>query len=75
MTMLGLCLSRYVHNGLVAQLGERCVRNAEVTGSNPAISIHRQYWFKRCFLYFFLAKYSSAYRQFHDSPLLQSPLK
>ena len=25
--------------GDIAQLGERCVRNAEVTGSNPAISI------------------------------------
>ena len=24
--------------GDIAQLGERCVRNAEVTGSNPAIS-------------------------------------
>ena len=41
MTMLGLCLSRYVHNGLVAQLGERCVRNAEVEGSNPFGSSRR----------------------------------
>ena len=27
--------------GDIAQLGERCVRNAEVTGSNPAISTNK----------------------------------
>ena len=26
-------------NGGVAQLGERCVRNAETAGSNPVVSI------------------------------------
>ena len=29
---------RFVCYGGVAQLGERCVRNAEVMGSNPTIS-------------------------------------
>ena len=28
--------------GDIAQLGERCVRNAEVTGSNPAISTNKK---------------------------------
>ena len=30
-----MCYNRTVSNGLVAQLGERRVRNAEVEGSNP----------------------------------------
>ena len=30
--------NRAARFGDIAQLGERCVRNAEVTGSNPAIS-------------------------------------
>ena len=28
-------------NGGVAQLGERCVRNAEVKGSNPSVSTRK----------------------------------
>ena len=41
--------------GLVAQLGERCVRNAEVMGSNPTrstndISKNRTYGYGRDFL-------------------------
>ena len=31
--------SRILKNGAVAQLGERCVRNAEVVGSTPIGSI------------------------------------
>lgn len=30
--------ARFIKFGLVAQLGERCVRNAEVMGSNPTRS-------------------------------------
>ena len=33
--------SVFIHYGLVAQLGERRVRNAEVKGSNPSRSILR----------------------------------
>ena len=32
------CYNFLQRNGLVAQLGERCVRNAEVKGSNPSRS-------------------------------------
>ena len=28
-------------NGDIAQLGERCVRNAKAAGSNPVVSTHR----------------------------------
>ena len=37
----GLCYNNTVSNGLVAQLGERRVRNAEVEGSNPLLSTMR----------------------------------
>ncbi len=33
---------RFVCYGGVAQLGERCVRNAEVMGSNPTISTNKR---------------------------------
>ena len=32
------------HHGLVAQLGERCVRNAEVEGSNPFRSMEQKFY-------------------------------
>ena len=42
---------RFVCYGGVAQLGERCVRNAEVMGSNPTISTNkRQSAFADCLL-------------------------
>ena len=37
-------------HGLVAQLGERCVRNAEVVGSNPIRSITKNQSFRADFL-------------------------
>ena len=41
--------------GGVAQLGERCVRNAEVMGSNPTISTKRKSRSKeRFFILFFI---------------------
>ena len=38
-TSQALHYDKIVRNGIVAQLGERCVRNAEVEGSNPFGSI------------------------------------
>ena len=52
-----MCYDKYrAKNGLVAQLGERRVRNAEVMGSNPTRSTKKEVTFVYQKLLLFLSK-------------------